>query len=374
MWGLYVHVPFCKSRCVYCDFYSTVGGRSLHRRYVDALCAELHARRHEAGREAPATVYVGGGTPSQLAPEELERLLRELHACCGWAETAEVTLEANPDDVDDRFVALLRRNGVNRVSLGVQTFDDRLLRRLHRRHDGAQARRAVECLTAGGVSNLSIDLIYGLPGQTLAQWEADLDAAFALPVTHLSAYSLMFEEGTPLSRMRERGEVAEADEELSRRMYERLMDRCRNEGFVHYEISNFARPGREARHNASYWAGVPYVGLGPAAHSFDGRDRRFNLPDLAAYLATPGRPPHEREVLTERERADEQVMVALRTRRGLSLADFGAAHGEEARRTLLREAAPHLRRGLLALEEGRLALTREGLFVSDLVMSDLMFA
>lgn len=372
MWGLYVHVPFCKSRCVYCGFYSTVGGPVAHRRYVDALCAELHGRRHEVGREAPETVYVGGGTPSLLAAEELERLFREIHALCGWSPTAEITLEANPDDVDARFVATVTRAGVNRVSLGVQTFNDRFLHLLRRRHDARQARLAVEFLSAGGVENVSIDLIYGIPGQTLEEWKSDLDAAFALPVAHLSAYSLMFEEGTPLNRMRERGKVAEADEELSRSMYELLMERCRAEGMVHYEISNFARPGRESRHNSSYWTGVPYVGLGPAAHSFDGRNRRFNLPDLAAYLASPGCPPHEREMLTDLERADEEVMVALRTSRGLSLDAFEAAHGKDARMLLLREAAPHLKRGRLELKEGRLFLTCEGLFVSDLVMSDLM--
>lgn len=371
-WGLYVHIPFCQSRCIYCDFYSTVGGSALRRRYVDALCAELRARRPDFPAEPPGTVYIGGGTPSQLSAGELEQLFGAVEACCAPADGAEVTLEANPDDVTPAFAALLARLPVNRVSLGIQTFDDDLLRLLRRRHSAAQARTAVERLHSAGLSNLSIDLIYGLPGQTLKTWDADLDAAFALPVVHLSAYSLMYEDGTPLSRMLKEGRVAEADEELSRAMFGRLMDRCEQEGMEHYEISNFARPGFVSRHNSSYWAGIPYLGIGAAAHSFDGRDRRFNLPDLQAYMASPGNPPHEVETLTEDERADELVMTALRTRRGLSLSDFALRHGEVACRKLLADAAPHLRRGWLVNRDGRIALTRSGLFVSDTVMSDLM--
>lgn len=322
----------------------------------------------------PATVYIGGGTPSQLSAAELGSLLEAVYACCAPADGAEITLEANPDDVDPDFVAMLAASPVNRVSLGVQTFNENLLRFLRRRHTAAQARSAVRCLYAAGLSNISIDLMFGLPHQTLADWEADLNEAFALPVSHLSAYSLMYEDGTPLTRMLKAGRVRETDEELSRSMFERLMDRCGQEGMEHYELSNFARPGCASRHNASYWAGVPYLGIGAAAHSFDGYGRRFNLPDLDAYLSSPGNPPCERETLTPDERADEMVMTALRTRRGLSLSEFAARHGHAACRELLAEAAPHLRRGWLQLCGDRLSLTRSGLFVSDTVMSDLMRA
>lgn len=374
MWGLYIHIPFCRSRCVYCDFYSTVGDEARRHRYVDALCAELRARRGEMPGEPPATVYIGGGTPSQLSAAELESLLDAVYACCAPADGTEITLEANPDDVDPEFVTMIAALPVNRVSLGIQTFNENLLRFLCRRHTAAQARTAVRRLSDAGLSNISIDLMFGLPGQGLADWDADLDEAFALPVSHLSAYSLMYEDGTPLTRMLKEGRVRETDEELSRTMFEKLMDRCGQEGLEHYEISNFARPGCVSRHNASYWAGVPYLGIGVAAHSFDGCGRRFNLPDLDAYLAAPGNPPCGWETLTPDEQADEMVMTALRTRRGLSISDFAARHGQAACDELFADAGPHLRRGWLRLRDGRLSLTRSGLFVSDTVMSDLMRA
>lgn len=371
---LYIHVPFCKLRCIYCDFYSTTQGAEIRRRYVGALCAELRARADFLPSRELQTVYFGGGTPSQLTAGELHDIFSCIREVYTLAPGAEVTFEANPDDVTPAFVATLRAEGVNRVSLGVQSFDDGMLRLLHRRHTAAQARQAVTLLKEGGIDNISIDLIYGLPGQTVADFDSDLDEALALPVTHLSAYALMVEEGTALSRLVAKGQLRPADEETCLAQYGHLLDRMAAAGFEHYEISNFALPGYRSRHNSAYWDDIPYLGAGPGAHSYDGRDRYFNLPDLSAYIASPGTPPAETERLTEAERFDERVMKRLRTLDGLSLEalrrDFPAAWTDE----LLRAALPHITDGRLELSGQRLALTRAGLMVSDDVMSDLMRA
>lgn len=373
MTGLYLHIPFCQRRCVYCDFYSTTFGAAERERYVGALSRELARRADEADGRHLATVYLGGGTPSQLAPDELERLLAAVYDAYAVALDAEVTIEANPDDLTPDYVAALAALPVNRVSLGVQTFDDDALRLLRRRHSGSQATAAVERLFRAGIDNLSVDLIYGLPGQTQAQWEADLDRALALPVAHLSAYALIYEEGTELWRMRSRGEVDEASDELSLALFERLMDRTARAGFEHYEISNFALAGHRARHNTAYWTGAPYIGCGPDAHSFDGEAcRRRNLPDLRAYLDASPCVPHEVEHLTADEQFNDLILTSLRMSDGLRLDRVEARFGREACAEVVRTAMPHVRAGRLRMEDGVLRLTRRGLFVSDDVMSDFM--
>ena len=373
MTGLYLHIPFCQRRCIYCDFYSTTCGAEERGRYVDALCRELAARAAEAGRQQLATIYLGGGTPSQLSPGELEWVLRAVYDAFEVSPEAEVTVEANPDDLTADYVAALAGLPVNRVSLGVQTFDDDALRLLRRRHTGRQATEAVERLAGAGFENLSLDLIYGLPGQTLPRWEADLDRALSLPATHLSAYALIYEEDTELWRMRRRGEVAEADEELSLSLFERLMDKTAEAGFAHYEISNFARPGWQARHNTAYWTGEAYIGCGPGAHSYDGCSiRRRNLPDLTAYTAASPDVPCETEQLGTDERYNEFILTSLRMADGLDLAALAERFGTEARAETLRTARGHLSAGRLRQDGERLRLTRRGLFVSDDVMSDFM--
>ena len=364
--SLYVHVPFCRSRCIYCDFYSTTHPAAHAAAYVRALEAEMAARAEEAS--AVSTVYLGGGTPSQLTPQQLEDVFCAIHRHFRIDSGAEITVELNPDDVTPTLSRLLRSLGVNRTSLGVQTFSDTLLQFLHRRHDASQAREAVERL-AQDIGNVSIDLIYGLPGQTVAEWTEDVRTALGLPVAHLSAYALTYEPGTQLWRMRGRGEVQDADDETYRSMYMTLKNMAEQAGFEHYEVSNFARPGYASRHNNAYWLGLPYIGLGPGAHSYDGgRIRRRNLPDLRAYNAAPGSVPAETEELTETELYDELVMTRLRLREGIALDTLTAAD-----RDFLLTAATHpLSRGTLARSRNRLHLTREGLFVSDGIMADLM--
>lgn len=370
--GIYIHVPFCQGRCIYCDFYSTTEGEEWKSRYVDALLAELRMRRDELPLARVHSIYIGGGTPSQLPARALSGILNEVCRLFPVDSDAEVTVEANPDDVTPEWLAALSHTPVNRLSMGVQSFDDALLRLIRRRHTAQQAVCAVEQAALHGISNVSIDLIYGLPTQTMEQWQADVRQALALDVQHLSAYSLSYEEGTPLWRMLEQGRIEEADEELSLRMYEHLIDSTRAAGFTHYEISNFCRPGRHSQHNSAYWHGVPYLGFGPGAHSYDGmRTRRWNLSDLKGYVQAAGSmPPHQSEVLTDDELYDETVMTRLRTSEGLSLDLLTAAY----RAYCMTQAEPHLRAGRLEQAGSTIRLTRQGIFTSNDIISDLMKA
>lgn len=369
MLGIYIHVPFCKTRCAYCSFYSTVR-HSLVDGYVDALLQEI--AQLKAG--PASTVYMGGGTPSQLGGERIAAILKSVAQHVGIQTGAEITVEVNPDDVTPALVEQLRMAGVNRVSMGVQSFSDEELCAIHRRHSAEQACQAVMCLHEGGIDNISIDLIYGLPGQTLTSFEHSIDTALSLPVSHISSYALSIEEGTPLYDQLQRGLVHEADEEESVAMYTLLRSRLCCAGFTHYEISNFALPGRESRHNSAYWQGIPYIGLGPGAHGYDGHStRRQNMPDIGAYIhaltSQPALPaPHTLEQLTPDECYDELVFTRLRTAKGLPLSIV-----PECRRDyILRMAQKHLDAGLLALHDEVLCLTPKGLFVSDDIFSDLM--
>lgn len=387
MLGIYIHIPFCKSRCIYCNFYSTTQSAKSRSAYVDALISEwqsIHDHQTSASnsdlrpsylRDEPiSSIYFGGGTPSSLTDDEVRRIMTCITQSHPVAEGAEITFEANPDDITAQRIALLSQCGINRISLGIQTFDDKMLRLLNRRHDGNRARAAIADIHAAGIHNISGDLIYGLPGQTIDDWRRDLDTMLNQDITHLSAYSLSYEEGTPLYNMRAQKVIEEVDDETSLDMYQHLMCTTEAAGMVHYEISNFARPGFEARHNSSYWQGAPYLGLGAGAHSFDGTNRRWiNAPDLGAYLKAHQRsttnfvPPHDEEVLTPDERYDEIVMTELRTSAGINLEHAGAQ-----RDTLLKAAEPFVRSGQLARTATHLRLTKSGIFVSDYIITELM--
>ena len=370
--GIYAHIPFCRSRCIYCGFYSTTC-LDLRTRYVDALCREMELRKDYIGGTF-GTIYLGGGTPSQLDPADIGRLLAYIYKVYRIADDAEVTIECNPDDVTPGFTDALKAMPVNRVSMGVQTFSDARLRFLHRRHNAEEAAQAVTRLRRAGIGNISIDLMFGFPGETMQDWQADVDRALSLAPEHISAYSLMYEEGTALQRMLEQGEVKEIDEELSLAMYDALTDRLARAGYEHYEISNFARPGFRSRHNSSYWHQEPYIGLGAAAHSFDLRSRQWNTADLEAYISAieKGHIPMEREPLDTRTTYNDIVTTALRTSDGIPLERLTARLGAAFTEYLTKEAAPYIARGLMEQRGSNLRLTRRGIYISDAVMSDLM--
>ena len=372
MAGIYIHIPFCKSRCIYCGFFSTTS-LSLRDEYVQALCRELEVRRDYLHGAPVETIYLGGGTPSLLSRQQIATLLTSLYNIYN-VRVREITLECNPDDADETL-AQLPALGINRLSLGLQTFDDTRLQFLRRRHTARQAIEAVAQAKSVGFDNISIDLMFGFPGQTLDQWKADVDQAIALDVQHLSAYSLMYEEGTPLERMLRQGDIRETDEETSLAMYEYLIEAMKSAGFEHYEISNFARPGKRSLHNSSYWRGIPYLGIGAGAHSFDGQTRQSNPESLATYLqgAQSNHFAAETETLSPTEQYDEFVFTALRTCEGMSLTTLRATFGDTLADYCLQNAQPHLQQGRLLLRDGQMRLTRKGLFVSNDIMSDLMW-
>ena len=373
MAGIYIHIPFCKKRCIYCDFYSTTLLK-YRGAYVGALCRELRLRKDYLKGEAVQTVYIGGGTPSLLQRAELEQLFGEIGRVYGLSDCEEITLEANPDDLTEHYVQMLTTLPINRLSIGIQTFDDGLLKLLNRRHTAAEAITAVKRCQDAGFSNISIDLIYGLPGETDAIWEHDLEQAIGLGVQHISAYSLTYEEGTALWQLREKQQIKETDEEQSLRFFSTLMQRLKEAGFQHYEISNFCLPGRHSRHNSSYWEGIPYLGCGAAAHSFDGSSRQWNVADLTKYIdgIFDGQPLYEREELSATTRYNELVMTRLRTSRGLDLEALRTAFGERLYRYCMEMARPCIERGFLAIEGNHLHLTETGIFISDDIISDLM--
>ena len=375
MAGIYIHIPFCASRCIYCGFYSTTM-LEWRQRYVDAVCQELTLRgkKSEVRGKRIDTIYLGGGTPSQLTGEQLRQLFEAVYIYNKVAENAEVTIECNPDDVTVEFAATLSQLPINRVSMGAQTFDTERLRFLHRRHTAEQVPLAVKRLRDAGIQNISVDLMYGFPHETLKDWEYDIETALALDVEHLSAYCLSIEEGTPLYQLRIKNlELREAfpSEELERQMYELLIDRLTAAGYEHYEISNFAKPGFRSRHNSSYWQDVPYIGLGAAAHSYDGQSRSWNVSDIRHYMDAIERDeiPCERETLDDNTYYNDRITVALRTREGLDLNTLSSQY----RTYCKREAQRFIDDGLLAIDNNHLHLTRKGLFVSDYIMSALIY-
>ncbi|QJR34889.1 radical SAM family heme chaperone HemW [Gemmatimonas groenlandica] len=326
---LYLHVPFCARRCNYCDFAIAVRKLVPWRAFADSVDAELRLRGAAESCDVLNTLYLGGGTPSRLGGEGIERLFETLRQHVRWDANAEVTLEANPEDVSPDAVAAWRRAGVNRVSLGVQSFDDRVLSWMHRVHDADAAVRAVDTLRDGGIDAMSLDLIFATPATLERDWSGDITRLLALAPDHISLYGLTIEPHTPLGRWQARGELEEAPEDLYERQFLESHERLRGAGFEHYEVSNFARPGRRARHNSAYWQNVPYLGIGPSAHGFDGSERRWNRAALVAWEAalSDGLDPMEgAETLTRPNREAEMVYLGLRTIDGLELRD-----GEEAR-------------------------------------------
>ena len=377
MTGLYIHIPFCKSRCTYCAFYSTTA-EQMKQAYVDAVCREMELRKAVYEKEGKdvgktlATVYLGGGTPSQLSPTQLQQLFDTIARHYDVSDDAEITIECNPDDVTEAFAELLRSLPVNRVSMGAQTFDDDRLQFIHRRHTSEQVTTAIQRLRKKGIHNISIDLMYGFPDETLEEWEYDIQQALALNVEHISAYALTYEEGTPLYRLQEEGKVKEIDEERSLAMYDRLIDRLQEAGYEHYEISNFSRKGWRSRHNSSYWQLVPYIGIGAAAHSYDGRQRQWNIADINSYInhIQQGIVPAEGELLDKDSRYNDHVMLALRTCEGLDLSTLDSDERSYCEET----AKKFVLDGLLVKTDNHLRLSRKGLFVSDMIMSELMKA
>ncbi len=312
MSALYVHIPLCLSRCFYCDFYSTTG---LDRKglLLDGICREMTLRKDYLRGEAIRTIYLGGGTPSLLSVKEIECVLAEIFKSFD-CRPEEITLEANPDDLSRQYIQELSKTPVNRISIGIQSFSDADLKRMNRRHTASQAINAVKMCQNAGLDNISLDLIYGLPGQTLEQWKKNLQIAVELQVPHISAYHLTYEKGTEFFRQWKQGAIFPAEESLSEAMFRTLRNTLKENGFHPYEISNFAKPGMESKHNSSYWNDIPYIGLGPSAHSYNRSSRQWNISDLNLYLEAlkQGNLFYETEELDKNTRYNDFIITSLR--------------------------------------------------------------
>lgn len=377
MAGLYVHIPFCATRCSYCGFYSTTK-LDLQDRYVDSLCREIALRKEylssystdsKAANTIIRTIYIGGGTPSQLSRYSLEKLF---HAIDTYLECSpeEVTMEVNPDDVTNDLAETISALHINRVSMGAQTFDDNRLKFLNRRHKSFQVERAIDILHEHGVGNISIDLMFGFPGQTCDSWKEDVRRAISLDIQHISAYSLMYEEGTRLYRMLKENMIKEIDEEVSLNMYNELINILCDAGYEHYEISNFAKKGYRAQHNSSYWHDIPYLGIGAAAHSYNIKSRQWNVSDINKYIESISHDtvPFTFESIDADTHYNDIVTTELRTSEGIDLSRLDDKYVQY----IVKQAARHVADKTVDINDGHLKLTREGLYISDMIMSDLM--
>lgn len=364
MAGLYIHIPFCNSKCAYCGFYS-LPSLKLKERFLEALKTEIVARKGYLHGETVNTVYFGGGTPSLLSIKEISELLHLINETFPVGIGPEITLEANPDTLSLEYLKGLRQLGVNRLSIGIQSFFDNDLKYLSRRHDSQHAQQCLDWAKQAGFSNISIDLIYGLPTSDAEQWNRNLDLFFEMGLPHLSAYALTLEPNSILTKQIELGKVPPVNEEDALRDYEILCQRATENGYLHYEISNFCRRGMHSKHNASYWFGTPYAGFGPSAHSFDGASRQWNVSSVEKYCARVPEPVEgpdiEKESLSPEQLYDEYVMLRLRTHWGIDLKYMKREMGERFSTYCEKHAQP-------LIAQGRLSQTREFLYLTDAQM------
>ena len=374
MAGLYLHIPFCKQACVYCDFHFSTK-LETKARMVDALIREIGLTANYLQGEPLQSVYFGGGTPSLLTARELEKIWRAVEENHRLASPLEVTLEANPDDLDRQTLAQLADSAVNRLSVGVQSFDEADLRFMNRAHSAQQSRQALEYLQKAGFENFTIDLIYGLPGRGIDHWRKQLSYLTDLAVPHFSAYALTLEAKTLLAHQVKAGEVELPDDELLLSQFKALQAFADVADYQHYELSNFARPGREAVHNSAYWRGVAYLGIGPSAHSFKLPERRWNVANNHRYMKAIEQEilPSEREELTPKDQFNERVMTALRLRDGLDLEQLALDFGPGFRDHLLGESAKDRAHGRLALNEQRMYIPPAHRFETDGIAAALFY-
>lgn len=370
MSGIYIHIPFCKQACHYCDFHFST---SLKKKgsLVDALCAELVLRKNELAGSIE-TIYFGGGTPSLLSSEELSQIFDTIFGHYSLSEDPEITLEANPDDLSESKLKALAASPVNRLSIGVQSFFEEDLKLMNRAHNQTEALDSIQ-KARQYFDNISIDLIYGIPGMGKGQWTKNLQIALDLGIPHISSYALTVEPRTALKKMIEQGKIASVREDSAKEHYDIMIAILESEGFENYEFSNFGKPGYFSRNNTAYWFGKPYLGIGPSAHSFDGTSRKWNLSNNTLYIRgiENGEVPRESEHLTPADKYNEYVMTRLRTKWGISLDEVEEKFGKARREYLLGEAQKFISDGLLEQGRDTLCISKGGKFLSDGIASEL---
>jgi oxygen-independent coproporphyrinogen-3 oxidase len=371
MAGIYLHIPFCRQACHYCNFHFST---SLNRKndFISALLKEIGTRQDYIGGESVGTVYFGGGTPSLLATEDIESILQELRSRFSLVEGTEITLEANPDDITTARLGAWRQAGINRLSIGVQSFFEDDLRWMNRAHDARQALDCIRLAQEEGFDNISIDLIYGGPTLPDDRWQQNVEQAISMNIPHLSCYALTVEPRTALDTLIKKHKLTDVSPDDQARQFLLLMDWTAAAGYEHYEISNFARPGHRSRHNSAYWQGKKYLGLGPSAHSYNGSSREWNVANNAQYIAAPGL-VREKEELTADQQLNEYIMIALRTIEGIDLATFAQRFGYLKEEDLLKRTEKYIRNATIRNNSGWLQLTKEGKLLADGIAGDLFF-
>ncbi len=373
MAGVYIHIPFCKKMCFYCDFYHVLAPGN-NATYIDALLGEISLRKEYLGIEPVSTIYIGGGTPSVLSVKELESIINKVYKEFRVENKSEITIELNPDDVNPDYLEGLRNIGINRISLGVQSWRDSDLKMLNRRHDSVQAAGALKNTFTAGFENVTIDLIYGIPGMSPAEWAANLDYSFTFDIKHLSAYHLTIEPGTEFGKMLRKGLIHEIEEEESTSLFNILIEKAEEAGFIHYEISNLGKPGYFSIHNSNYWKQVNYIGLGPSAHSFNGYSRQWNMSDLRGYIKAinSGKTFYGREELDIKARFNEYIMTSLRTMWGIDLEYVEKTFEKEGYDYVINLSGKFIDYGLMKKEKKSLVLSNQGKMISDNIISEFM--
>jgi len=373
MAGIYVHIPFCKKLCFYCDFYHVISVND-NSAFIDALLKEASLRKDYLESETVSTIYFGGGTPSVFSVKDLGTILNHINKLFRVEQDCEISIELNPDDVLPAYLDGLKDLNINRISMGIQSWRDSDLKMLNRRHDSAQAIKALKDTLDAGFENVTIDLIYGIPGMSLQEWESNLDFSLSFDIKHLSAYHLTFEPGTVFGKMLEKGAISEIDENESVAQFNILIEKTESAGFIQYEISNFGKPGYFSLHNSNYWKQVSYLGLGPSAHSFNGYSRQWNIRDLKGYikLISAGKSFYESEELNSKTRFNEYIMTSLRTMWGIDLEYVEEMFEKEGYDYIINLAGKFKNYGLMKQEKKSLILTNQGKLISDNIISEFM--
>ncbi len=371
MSGIYIHIPFCKQACHYCDFHFSTSMKKKEE-MVQALVKEMQMRKSEFENEIVETIYFGGGTPSVLSDEELAFLIDAVYANFKVAENPEITLEANPDDLSDERIVELAGSRINRLSIGIQSFFENDLKMMNRAHNAEEAKKSLETATRY-FDNISIDLIYGIPGMTNEMWKQNIETALSFGIPHISSYALTVEPKTALKKLIQTGKVSEPKDEVAQEHFMILVEMLQQHGFIHYELSNFGKPDYFSKNNSAYWLGKKYIGIGPSAHSYDGISRSWNIANNTIYLKgiEAGKLPGEVEILTANDRYNEYIMTGLRTIWGVSLNRIQKEFGEEVLQYLQKQSEKFIADGLLAVEKNILKTTPKGKFLADGIASDL---
>lgn len=373
MSGIYIHIPFCKQKCTYCDFYTIVAPGKTDA-FVNALIREIGLRNDYLSHRKISTIYFGGGTPSILNEAQLSLILQSLYAYFDIDANAEITIEANPDDLTAEYLRMLSRLPFNRLSIGIQSFQDNELKLINRRHNAQQAINAFYAARESGFDNISLDLIYGLPEQSMNSWNDNILKIIDLNPEHISVYGLTYEEGTPLFRQKQKGKVQPADDETMIEMHKEMMKKLILHGYEYYEISNYAKAGKRSKHNSSYWNFTPYAGFGPSAHSFDGISRQWNIASVSTYIEKIQQSEifFEREVLTTTNLFNEYLLVKLRTMEGIRLRAFEEKFGKSEIERLLSKINEQSLNKYFNISEENICLNSQNIFISDFLIMNIL--